>query len=271
MLMPVTVLVLLLPATSLAFSLVTLWFAPSPDTSLSVGQCPTPEPALPSVRAGSEQVKPTVTSPRYQSAAFFPAGSWAVMDSGVRSILIPVTEPVPSLPALSLILPEAPRLRPLPVIVLLAGWVAGSMSDSPSVPVQTIETSPRYHSPPLESPVGAPVSDGAVLSMLMSFTVVELLLPATSWVSPLTDWPVPSLATVWSGPQPAIPSVTSAGTPESASVHSKVTLTSVLFQPNELAAGVRSAAMVGGIVSTFTSTVFVLALTSSLPARSALQ
>src|SRR3954451_13693959 len=110
------------------------------------------------------------------------------MSSGVRSILMPVTEPVPSLPALSLIFAEAPRWRPSPVIVLLAGWVDGSMSDRPSCPVQATETSPLYQSPPFESPVGAPVRDGAVLSMLILSTVTEFLLPATSLVSPWTDW-----------------------------------------------------------------------------------
>src|SRR3954452_9335173 len=101
------------------------------------------------------------------------------MSSGVRSILRRVIDPLPSLPALSLILAKAPRLRPSPLTVLLAGWVAGSMPDSPSTPVQAIDTSPRYHSPPLESPVGVPVREGAVLSMLILSTVIEFLLPAT--------------------------------------------------------------------------------------------
>src|ERR671921_557918 len=109
MLIPVTVLVAVLPATSLAGLLVTLWLAPSPDTTASEGQLPTPEPALPSARAGSEQLNPTVTSPRYQPAAFLPAGSWAVMSSGVRSMLMPAIRPVPWLPALSEILADALR------------------------------------------------------------------------------------------------------------------------------------------------------------------
>src|SRR3954463_7626833 len=100
--MPVTILVLVLPATSFAGPLVTLWLAPSPDTTASVGQVPTPEPAVPSARSGSEQVKPTETSPRYQPAALLSVGSCAVTVSGVRSMLMPLTEPVPSLPALSL-------------------------------------------------------------------------------------------------------------------------------------------------------------------------
>ena len=60
-------------------------------------------------------------------------------------------------------------------------------------------------------------------------------------------------------------------TPESASEQLNVTLTSVLFQPNELAAGVRCPVMVGAMVSTYTWTVLVLSWASSLPARSTLQ
>src|SRR5918998_5050834 len=123
-------------------------------------------------------------------------------------------------------LAEAPRSRPSALIVLLAGCVAGSMPDRPSSPVQATDTLLRYHSPPLASPVGAPYSEGAVLSMLMSPTVTELLLPAMSWALPCTCWFEPSLATLWSGPQPAIPSI-----PESASEQSKVTSTALLFQP----------------------------------------
>src|SRR6478735_5292115 len=161
---------------------------------------------------------------------------------------------------------EAPRFRPSPLTVLLAGWVVVSMPDRPSVPVQATDTSLRYHSPPFESPVGAPVREGTVLSMLILSTVTEPLFPATSWLSPWTDWLPPSLAMVWSGPQPTIPLM-----PESVSVQRNVTLTSVLFQPNELAAGVRSPLMVGAIVSTFTSVVLTLSFASSLPAMSTLQ
>ena len=227
---------------------------------------PTPEPALPSPRAGSAQEKPTLTALRYHPAAFLPVGSCAVMSSGVRSMLMPVTVPAPLFPARSLMLADAPRLRPSPLMVLLTGWVAASIPDRPSAPVQAMETSPRYHSPPLESPVGAPVSEGAVLSMLILSTVTELALPATSWVSPRTDWSEPSLETVWSGPQPAMPS-----TPESASEQLKVTLTSVLFQSAEFGPGARCPVIVGGTVSTLTAMVLVASWASSLSARSTLQ
>src|SRR3954451_12618090 len=173
MLIPVTTLpALLLPAMSVAAALVTLWLAPSPEAETSAGQLATPEPAVPSARAGSAQVKPTTTSPRYQPAAFLPAGSASVTTGGWRSILMPPTEPVPLLPALSRMSAEAPSLLPSPVMVLLAGWVPGSMPDSPSSPVHAMETSPLYQ-PAVASVVGAPIRVGAVLSMLMSPTVLE--------------------------------------------------------------------------------------------------
>src|SRR5919112_3210850 len=113
MLIPVTTLpALALPAMSAAGALVTLWLAPSPEAETSAGQLATPEPAEPSARAGSAQVKPTTTSPRYQPAAFLPVGSTPVTTGAVLSMLMPLTEPVPLLPALSEIVAEAPRLRP---------------------------------------------------------------------------------------------------------------------------------------------------------------
>ena len=132
-------------------------------------------------------------------------------------------------------------------MVLLAGWVAGSMPDNPSSPVHAMLTSPWYQKALFGSVVAAPVSVGGVLSMLMWSTVVEFLFPATSCVSPWTCWSAPSLLTVVSGPQPAIPL-----RPESASEHANVNPTLVLFQPWAFAAGLRLPVIVGGTVSTFT-------------------
>src|SRR5438876_9380154 len=100
------------------------------------------------------------------------------------------------------------------------------MPESPASPVQASLTSPLYQPAPFASVVAAPVKDGGVLSMLMWSTVVEFAFPATSWVSPWTCWSLPSLVTVVSGPQPAIPLM-----PESASVQVNFTSTLVLFQP----------------------------------------
>src|SRR4051812_18901032 len=115
MLIPVTTLpVLAFPAMSVAAALVTLWLAPSPETEESAGQVATPEPAVPSARTESAQVKPTTTSPLYQPAVFLPVGSASVITGAVRSMLILLIEPVPLLPALSEMLAETPRLRPSP-------------------------------------------------------------------------------------------------------------------------------------------------------------
>ena len=124
-------------------------------------------------------------------------------------------------------------------------------------------TSPWYQKALFASVVAVPVSVGGVLSMLMGPTVVKFLFPATSWVSPWTCWSAPSLLTVVSGPQPAIPL-----RPESASEQVNVTSTLVLFQPWAFGAGLRLPTIVGGTVSTFT---WVVCLASTLPARSTLQ
>src|SRR5947209_6651004 len=93
MLMPATVVPAVeFPARSVARSLVTLWLAPSPLSSLLVGQEATPEPSLPSASLGSEQVKSTVTSVRYQPAELGVAVGPPVITGPVRSILMPVTD-----------------------------------------------------------------------------------------------------------------------------------------------------------------------------------
>src|SRR6266498_3067131 len=138
MLMPPTVVpALSLPALSVALSLVTLWFAPSPATTLVDGQAATPDRL-------SVHVKSTLTWPRYQPSPLGRVVGAPVTTGAVRSILTPFTEAVALLPALSEMLASAPRLSPSPLMVLLAGWVSGSMPDRPSVPVQAISTSPLY-------------------------------------------------------------------------------------------------------------------------------
>src|SRR4051812_17622805 len=109
-------------------------------------------------------------------------------------------------------------------------------------------TSPVCH--PLEK---VPVRTGGVLSMLMPFTDAALLvLSALSTAAPLADWPRPS---------PDF--VTPSGhvlTPESASLHVKVTVTSVLFQPFAFGAGARAAVIFGSVLSSFTTTESVATL-----------
>src|SRR3954470_181451 len=137
MLIPPTVLPAVgLPARSLAGSLVTLWFMPSPLSSLSLGQLATPEPSVPSASFGSAQEKPTMTSLLYQPAALGLVVGAPLIAGPLRSILMPLTDADFGLPALSETLAgPAPRLEPSPAITSSAGKVAGSIPDRASVAV----------------------------------------------------------------------------------------------------------------------------------------
>src|ERR671937_766327 len=76
---PPTVLpALLLPATSVAGSLVTLWSAPLPLTSLSLGQLATPDRL-------SVHENPTITSPLYQPELLGSVVGAPVIVGAVRS------------------------------------------------------------------------------------------------------------------------------------------------------------------------------------------
>src|SRR5204862_2896879 len=84
------------------------------------------------------------------------------------------------------------------------------------------------------------VNVGGVLSMLMPLTTVVALLPAWSTATPVRDCPSPSELMTWDvGPQ--------LSTPDSESPQLKITVTSVLFHPFALAAGVRDPEMVGEV------------------------
>jgi hypothetical protein len=101
---------------------------------------------------------------------------------------MPLTDADMLLPALSETLTgPAPRSAPTPSITLSPGTESGSMPESASVPVQWIVTSPRYQPAAFASVVGAPLSSGAVRSMLTSFTVASALLPALSTAVPWAD------------------------------------------------------------------------------------
>ncbi len=93
---------------------------------------------------------------------------------------------------------------------------------------------------------------GAVLSMLMSVTWVVLVLPALSRALPPALWPEPSVLRV-TGPEHDF-------TPERASVQAKLTVTSVLFQPLPLAAGMRLPVTDGLVRSMLMSSTVVLSL-----------
>src|SRR5437660_173540 len=80
---------------------------------------------------------------------------------------------------------------------------------------------------------------GAVLSILTIATAVAVL-PALSVTVPVTLWPAPSPSVVGAGQE---------ATPESASLQVKLTVTSVLFQPLALGAGLGEALMLGAVLS----------------------
>src|SRR5680860_776967 len=252
MLMPPTVkTALALPALSVAGSLVTLWLAPLPLSTLLVGHDATSE-------RSSVQLKSTVTCLSYQPAVLGCVVCLPSSRGAVRSMFTPLTVACVVFPARSATSAEAPRFEPSPVIRLSAGWSA--MPDSPSTPVQPMVTSPRYQPAPFGVVVGAPERAGAVLSTRIGPTVAALVFPATSAVVPATSWFSPSLATVAFGPQPAMP--------ESASAQTKVTSTSLLFQPKPLAAGLAAPVIDGCTASTSTD---IVRVASALPATSTLQ
>src|SRR5919202_3394502 len=100
---------------------------------------------------------------------------------------------------------------------------------------------------------------GLVLSMLTDAGSVAVL-PALSFAVPVTVWALPSVVTLCGPVQLAIP--------DSASLHWKVTVTLVLFQPSAFAAGDWVCPIVGEVLSMPKLTVFAA---SVLPATSVLQ
>src|SRR5438067_3891740 len=163
------------------------------------------------------------------------------------------------LPALSLTDALAVRPLPSPVIVLLGGQAPRGMLARPSLQLQAMLTSALYQPLALAAAVGAPLSEGGVLSMLMPLTLALAELPAASVAVPLDVWLAPSTS-VCAGGQLA--------TPERASLQLKLTVTSVLFQPLALAASERSAVMVGAVLSMLTvagSVTLLRALSVAVP------
>src|SRR5690242_8241361 len=100
--------------------------------------------------------------------------------------------------------------------------------------------------------------------MLIPLTVTVPEFPATSVAPPTTDWFLPSLVSVWSGPQLA--------TAVSASEQVNRTVTGPLYQPLAFATVVGAPLMLGPMLSTFTVMLWLAAvLSSTLPAASLLQ
>src|SRR5881397_3929124 len=116
MLMPPTMNEAAFPALSVA-DLVTDWLAPSPVSVTGDGHDAMPESA-------SEHVKVIVTGPLYQPLAFGLVVTAPVMVGFVRSMLIPPTEAVSLLPAMSFALPVTDWPAPSPPSVTGASQLA---------------------------------------------------------------------------------------------------------------------------------------------------
>ena len=107
-------------------------------------------------------------------------------------------------------------------------------------------TSSLYQPSPFGLVVGAPVRAGAVLSMLIEPTVADAELSALSTACRVTDWLRPSPERVL-GPGQVL-------MPDNGSEQVKLTVTSLLFQPFELAEGLLDPVMVGALLSRRTVT-----------------
>src|SRR5688500_14093293 len=179
-----------------------------------------------------------------------PEGAVASVRGAVRSMLT-VALAVRSFPALSETVLVTLRFAPAPVTVLFVGPAA--RPESASLAVHATTTSSLYHSAPwpsmpLGAPTAAPLSDGAVLSMLMPVTPALLTLSALSTAVPGTDWLAPSVLSATEPPPVQLLM------PDSPSEHVKPTVTFVLFQPAAFGAGLRVASMDGAVLSSFTAT-----------------
>src|SRR2546425_8326135 len=94
---------------------------------------------------------------------------------------------------------------------------------------------------------GAATITGGVLSTLIGPTVAVAMLPARSTAIAVRHCPAPSAWTTC-GVEPHC------ATADTLSEHVNVTVTSVLFQPKALGAGVRVPTITGGVLSTRTTT-----------------
>src|SRR6266516_676580 len=206
--MPLTDAVLALPALSLTLA-ETPRLLPSPPIVLLAGHAPSmPDRA-------SEQAQATITLLSYQPFAFGPVVAAPDSDGAVLSTLMPVTDVVAVLPALSVAVPDAVWLVPSPRL-----WLAGQDLTPErfawSAQAKLTVTSSAYQPLPFGARSAAAVTVGGVRSML-TVAVSLALLPALSVPVPCTCCPPPSVVTLTGGVQLA--------TPEPASVHVNVTVT----------------------------------------------
>src|SRR6266568_280843 len=107
--------------------------------------------------SASEQLKLTVTSALYQPLPFGARSGEASITGAVRSILIPPTDALRELPALSETeTSPVPRSSPWPVTMESSGTVVGSTPESASLADQWTVTSSLYQPLPFGSVVAAP-------------------------------------------------------------------------------------------------------------------
>src|SRR4051794_40410236 len=177
------------------------------------------------------------------------------------SMLIPDTEAVPTLSALSLADPSTDCAAPL-LDRVTSSWQE-ARPDSASAQVKWAFTGLTYQPfLPTVPLVTAPLMLGLVLS---SLTVTESLpvLPAVSLAEPLTTTPpvLVSVLTTWSGV--TLPAATPE--PGSVSLASKCTVTSLLFQSAAFAFGFTVWVTDGAMLSYFSATWLA---GSTLPATS---
>src|SRR5207245_4921728 len=144
---------------------------------------------------------------------------------------------------------------PVPSALSVASAAQLWIPESVSAQMKCAVTSLLYQPAALGEGVAAPLIVGAVLSMLIPETVVLALLPALSSAVPLADWAAPSALRVIGLVQLAIP--------ERTSEQRKLAVTSLLFQPLALAAGLRLPLIVGAVLSMLTLA-FALALLQAL-------
>src|SRR2546428_641858 len=222
----VTDLVAWLPATSTAALLITCP-APSVVTVTGAGQRATPLVA-------SAHVKVTVAFPLFHPAPFA-AGVTATSTTGGVLSMLSVTDAVGWLPATSTAVPLTTCPAPSAVTVTGSGQLAILLVASPHV--KLTRTSVLFQPAAFAGGLTTALTAGGVLSML---SVTEALdwFPAMSTAVPLTTCLAPSAVTVTGSGQRAILLV--------ASVHVKLTRTSVLFQPAAFAGGLTDAVMTGG-------------------------
>jgi hypothetical protein len=232
------------PALSTAVPSIT-WLEPSVDTVIGVGHAAIPDPT-------SSHKKLTVTSVSLRPCVSAGGLPFAVI-VGFDLSMFNATDAVAELPALSITVPDTISFAPWVAVVIGCGH---DTTPAPaSSHVNDTVTSVLFQPAAFADGDAVAVIVGARVSRL-TVTEVVAVLPARSRAVPLTLWFAPSVDTMVSGGQYS--------TPDPASPHANVTVTSFLFQPAAFGGDDTNAVMVGGVLSMLTPNVTLAAF----PARS---